>query len=251
MFPIKMSLSKLLEPCVFAHRAFQWKGTLGKCLKCKCSLQRKGSKSIIKWSSMIIRLRIVQKSWAFLSVLTWQLLLWQLNWVICPCRCCSSINAVKDKSAGRGVWKEKAQCNASYNTDRPFCHSSPLTRSFFFFFYHHQHLWLICHLRAPPRGRLFPGVCLTLWTYGLCAQVLDWIENHGEAFLSKHTGVGKSLHRARALQKRHEDFEEVAQVAWFCFCNFHSRLFNFYFDSYNYWLRYSVKIVHTKHMMSL
>uniref|UniRef100_A0A8C3G936 non-specific serine/threonine protein kinase n=1 Tax=Cyclopterus lumpus TaxID=8103 RepID=A0A8C3G936_CYCLU len=39
-------------------------------------------------------------------------------------------------------------------------------------------------------------------------QVLDWIENHGEAFLSKHTGVGKSLHRARALQKRHEDFEE-------------------------------------------
>ncbi|XP_023816065.1 triple functional domain protein isoform X5 [Oryzias latipes] len=42
-------------------------------------------------------------------------------------------------------------------------------------------------------------------------QVLDWIENHGEAFLSKHTGVGKSLHRARALQKRHEDFEDVAQ----------------------------------------
>ncbi|GCC29200.1 hypothetical protein chiPu_0007637 [Chiloscyllium punctatum] len=41
--------------------------------------------------------------------------------------------------------------------------------------------------------------------------VLDWIENHGEAFLSKHTGVGKSLHRARALQKRHDDFEEVAQ----------------------------------------
>lgn len=41
--------------------------------------------------------------------------------------------------------------------------------------------------------------------------MLDWIENHGEAFLSKHTGVGKSLHRARALQKRHDDFEEVAQ----------------------------------------
>ena len=44
-------------------------------------------------------------------------------------------------------------------------------------------------------------------------QVMDWIENHGEAFLSKHTGVGKSLHRARALQKRHDDFEDVAQVS--------------------------------------
>lgn len=42
--------------------------------------------------------------------------------------------------------------------------------------------------------------------------MLDWIENHGEAFLSKHTGVGKSVHRARALQKRHDDFQEVAQV---------------------------------------
>lgn len=42
---------------------------------------------------------------------------------------------------------------------------------------------------------------------------MDWIENHGEAFLSKHTGVGKSLHRARALQKRHDDFEDVAQVS--------------------------------------
>lgn len=47
----------------------------------------------------------------------------------------------------------------------------------------------------------------------LLRQVMDWIENHGEAFLSKHTGVGKSLHRARALQKRHDDFEDVAQVS--------------------------------------
>lgn len=52
-------------------------------------------------------------------------------------------------------------------------------------------------------------MCVCVRTH---VQVLDWIENHGEAFLSKHTGVGKSLHRARALQKRHEDFEEVAQV---------------------------------------
>ncbi|XP_070570002.1 kalirin-like isoform X4 [Ptychodera flava] len=42
-------------------------------------------------------------------------------------------------------------------------------------------------------------------------QVLGWLDNHGEEFLRKHTGVGKSLHRARALQKRHEDFESVAQ----------------------------------------
>uniref|UniRef100_H3DDY1 non-specific serine/threonine protein kinase n=1 Tax=Tetraodon nigroviridis TaxID=99883 RepID=H3DDY1_TETNG len=47
-------------------------------------------------------------------------------------------------------------------------------------------------------------------------QVIDWIENHGEAFLSKHTGVGKSLHRARALQKRHDDFEDVAQCVFAC-----------------------------------
>lgn len=68
--------------------------------------------------------------------------------------------------------------------------------------------------RAPPQSTplwLSVFLCMCL-TRGFAAQVLDWIENHGEAFLSKHTGVGKSLHRARALQKRHEDFEEVAQV---------------------------------------
>ncbi len=53
-----------------------------------------------------------------------------------------------------------------------------------------------------------------IYSMCVCLKVLDWIENHGEAFLSKHTGVGKSLHRARALQKRHEDFEEVAQVSF-------------------------------------
>lgn len=44
------------------------------------------------------------------------------------------------------------------------------------------------------------------------SQVLDWVEQHGEVFLNKHSGVGKSLHRARALQKRHDDFQQVAQV---------------------------------------
>lgn len=76
-------------------------------------------------------------------------------------------------------------------------------------------------LERPLVVAYFRVNCFTLWPCGLSAQVLDWIENHGEAFLSKHTGVGKSLHRARALQKRHEDFEEVAQVARFCFCNSH------------------------------
>ncbi|CAL8390769.1 unnamed protein product [Boreogadus saida] len=42
-------------------------------------------------------------------------------------------------------------------------------------------------------------------------QVEDWVEQHGEVFLNKHTGVGKSLHRARALQRRHDDFQQVAQ----------------------------------------
>lgn len=55
-------------------------------------------------------------------------------------------------------------------------------------------------------------------------QVMDWIENHGEAFLSKHTGVGKSLHRARALQKRHDDFEDVAQVSQSVHMGFHQSI---------------------------
>lgn len=64
---------------------------------------------------------------------------------------------------------------------------------------------------------LFTWAYLNVYTSCVvCFKVLDWIENHGEAFLSKHTGVGKSLHRARALQKRHEDFEEVAQVGFIC-----------------------------------
>lgn len=67
----------------------------------------------------------------------------------------------------------------------------------------------ICLLPSKIHAQMSNCVCVCAC---VCAQVLDWIENHGEAFLSKHTGVGKSLHRARALQKRHEDFEEVAQV---------------------------------------
>ena len=49
-----------------------------------------------------------------------------------------------------------------------------------------------------------------LW---LAFQVIKWIEEHGETFLVKHTGVGKSLVKAEALLKRHEEFESIAQVS--------------------------------------
>jgi len=42
-------------------------------------------------------------------------------------------------------------------------------------------------------------------------QVLQWITEHGETFLAKYTTIGKSLHRAQLLRKRHDDFEDVAQ----------------------------------------
>ena len=44
-------------------------------------------------------------------------------------------------------------------------------------------------------------------------QVIKWIEEHGETFLLKHTGVGKSLVKAEALLKRHDEFESIAQVS--------------------------------------
>ena len=47
----------------------------------------------------------------------------------------------------------------------------------------------------------------------LSFQVIKWIEEHGETFLVKHTGVGKSLVKAEALLKRHEEFESIAQVS--------------------------------------
>ena len=47
----------------------------------------------------------------------------------------------------------------------------------------------------------------------LAFQVIKWIEEHGETFLVKHTGVGKSLVKAEALLKRHEEFESIAQVS--------------------------------------
>ncbi|XP_045464356.1 kalirin isoform X2 [Harmonia axyridis] len=42
-------------------------------------------------------------------------------------------------------------------------------------------------------------------------QVLDWLSNHGEVFISKNTGIGRNLQKARVYQKSHEHFENVAQ----------------------------------------
>lgn len=126
-------------------------------------------------------------------------------------RCCSSSKFLKDRGQRKSVKRKgSVQHLVQYSL---FSHSSSLTHSDY-------HLWHIYISGCPlVAAYLCVSLCVSLSAYGhvVCAQVLDWIENHGEAFLSKHTGVGKSLHRARALQKRHEDFEEVAQVAWFFF----------------------------------
>ncbi|XP_050073196.1 triple functional domain protein isoform X1 [Anopheles maculipalpis] len=42
-------------------------------------------------------------------------------------------------------------------------------------------------------------------------QVLDWLQNHGDVFLRKNRGIGKSLQKARIYQTSHEHFENVAQ----------------------------------------
>lgn len=45
--------------------------------------------------------------------------------------------------------------------------------------------------------------------------MLDWLSNHGEVFLRKNTGIGRTLQKARVYQKSHEHFENVAQVNTF------------------------------------
>lgn len=47
----------------------------------------------------------------------------------------------------------------------------------------------------------------------LFVQVIDWLNNHGDVFLKKNTSIGKTLQRAKALQKSHEHFESVARVS--------------------------------------
>ena len=57
-----------------------------------------------------------------------------------------------------------------------------------------------------------------------CSQVIQWIEEHGETFLKKHTGVGKSLVKAEALLRRHEEFENIAQVRPILYINTHTHI---------------------------
>ena len=42
--------------------------------------------------------------------------------------------------------------------------------------------------------------------------MIEWLDNHGDIFLSKNTTIGKSASKAKALQKNHEHFASVAQV---------------------------------------
>ncbi len=46
-----------------------------------------------------------------------------------------------------------------------------------------------------------------------CHQVLDWLDKHGESFLKKNVGIGRTLSRAQALQKSQLHFESVAKVS--------------------------------------
>lgn len=58
--------------------------------------------------------------------------------------------------------------------------------------------------------RLHQSLALRLFQEDV-KQVLDWLENHGEVFLRKNTGIGRNLQKARIYQKSHEHFENVAQ----------------------------------------
>jgi len=58
-------------------------------------------------------------------------------------------------------------------------------------------------------------------------QVLEWLDSHGSVFLNKNTAIGKSLQKAKALQKNFEHFEMVAQVFHAVFKRNFSRFFCF------------------------
>ncbi|XP_064466147.1 triple functional domain protein-like isoform X2 [Ornithodoros turicata] len=72
---------------------------------------------------------------------------------------------------------------------------------------HHRNLEAKWHAK---KLKLHQRLALRLFQEDV-RQVLDWLEKHGEVFLRKNPGIGRNLVRARALQKSHEHFENVAQ----------------------------------------
>ncbi|XP_048253877.1 triple functional domain protein-like isoform X2 [Haliotis rufescens] len=72
---------------------------------------------------------------------------------------------------------------------------------------HQRHLEQIWHAK---KVKLHQRLGLRLFQQDV-KQVIDWLDNHGDIFLAKNTSIGKSLQRAKALQKSHEHFESVAQ----------------------------------------
>ncbi|XP_021366305.1 triple functional domain protein-like isoform X1 [Mizuhopecten yessoensis] len=72
---------------------------------------------------------------------------------------------------------------------------------------HQRHLEQLWHTK---KVKLHQRLGLRLFQQDV-KQVIDWLDNHGDGFLRKNTSIGRSLQRAKALQKSHEHFESVAR----------------------------------------
>ena len=72
---------------------------------------------------------------------------------------------------------------------------------------HHRSIESLWHVK---KIKLHQRLALALFQDDV-RQVIEWIENHGEGFLRKNTGIGRNLSKAKTLQKSHEHFESVAQ----------------------------------------
>ncbi|XP_040567429.1 triple functional domain protein isoform X3 [Lepeophtheirus salmonis] len=72
---------------------------------------------------------------------------------------------------------------------------------------HHRSLEVKWHAK---KIKLHQRLALRLFQEDV-KQVLDWLQNHGEVFLRKNVGIGRSIAKARAYQKSHETFEGVVQ----------------------------------------
>jgi hypothetical protein len=75
-------------------------------------------------------------------------------------------------------------------------------------FAHHRDLCLMWH---QGKVKLHKRLSLRLFEQDV-RQVIDWLDNHGDAFLKKNVIVGKTFQKAQLLRKSHHQFELVAQV---------------------------------------